>query len=249
MRETFGALLIAHRGESHDAPENTLAAVNLAWERGARAVEIDVRMTADGAIVVAHDPHTKRIGGWRTPIARQTLARLRTLDVGAWKHPRWSGERIPLLREVLATVPPRGRLFVEMKEGPNTVPATEAVLRAAWLSPRQVVVMSFRADTVAAAAEALPEYEVVLLLPARACGSRSAWQQAITKAATLGARGLNPECHRTLDATRIAAAHHAGLAVYTWTVDRAATARRLAAAGIDGITTNRCGWLHARIDG
>lgn len=248
MRPSAAALLIAHRGESREAPENTLAAINLAWTRGALAVEIDVRMTADGAMVVSHDPDTRRIRGPRHPIAKQTLAELRSLDAGAWKHRRWAGERMPLLREALATVPPRGRLFVEMKEGPATVPPTVKDVQSAWLSPRQVLVMSFVPETVAAAARALPENEVVLLLRARDYTARGAWKRVLAKARDLGARGVNAECHHALDAAKIAAAHDAGFTVYTWTVNRVATARRLATAGIDGITTDRCAWMRERLD-
>lgn len=240
-------LLIAHRGESYDAPENTLAAVNLAWARGARAVEIDARMAADGALVVSHDPDTRRIGGPRRPIRRQTLAELRALDAGAWKHRRWTGERVPLLREVLATVPSHGRLFVEMKEGAETVLPLADDLAAAQLSPRQVIVMSFLPETVAAAARALPDCEVCLLLRARDYVPVGHLARAIDYARSLGAHSLDVECHRALDRVKIAAAHAAGLAVYVWTVNRVATARRLVAAGINGITTDRCAWMQAQM--
>jgi len=168
-------LLIAHRGESYDAPENTLAAIHLAWSRGARAVEIDARLTADGALVVSHDPDTRRIGGPRRPIRRQTVEDLRALDAGAWKHRRWTGERIPLLREVLATVPRHARLFIEMKEGADTVPPLVDDVAAAAPRPGQLIVMSFLPETVAAAARALPDCEICLLLRARDYATATRW--------------------------------------------------------------------------
>jgi glycerophosphoryl diester phosphodiesterase len=241
-------LFIAHRGESHDAPENTLAAVHLAWKRSARAVEIDARMSTDGVLVVSHDPDTRRIGGPRARISHQTAAELSRIDAGAWKHRRWTGERIPRLRDVLATVPPLGRLFIEMKEGPETVRPLVVDLARARLSPRQTVVMSFVTETVATAAQSLPEHEVCLLLRARDYARAGAWARAIHSARDLGARGLNVEVHRALDAKKILAAHDAGLTVYTWTVNRIPTARRLALAGIDGITTDRCAWMREQLD-
>jgi glycerophosphoryl diester phosphodiesterase len=171
------------------------------------------------------------------------------LDAGAWKHRRWAGERVPLLRGVLATVPPLGHLFIELKEGPETVPPTVAAVRAAWLSAQQVILMSFLATTVAAAVRALPETEVLLLVRSRDYVSRGGWSRVVARAQALRARGLGVEAHRTLDAARIAAAHDAGLAVYVWTVNRPATARRLATAGIDGITTDRCAWMHSALGG
>ena len=78
-------LIIAHRGESFDAPENTLAAVNLAWERGADAVEIDVQLSKDNKIVVIHDENTKRTGGRNKLVKNQTLKELKELDVGIYR--------------------------------------------------------------------------------------------------------------------------------------------------------------------
>jgi glycerophosphoryl diester phosphodiesterase len=246
MRFPARPLLIAHRGESHDAPENTLAAVRLAWERGAHAVEIDVHLSSDGELVVLHDFDTRRIGGSRTPVARQTAAALRAIDAGAWKHRRWRGEKIPLLSEVLATVPEHGRLFIEIKAGPACVPPLARLLAAGPLEPRQIVVMSFDVATVADAARAFSRSEVCLLLSARQWLPRGALARAIEQARAMGCRGLDLQTHRRLDAAVIEAAHAAGLRVYVWTVDRVPVARRLAEAGIDGITTNRRAWLAAQ---
>lgn len=240
-------LLIAHRGESYDAPENTLAAVRLAWERGAAAVEIDARMSADGVLMVSHDPDTRRIGGPRRALRHQTATELQALDAGAWKHRRWAGERLPRLRDVLATLPPQGRLFVEMKEGPETVPPLVAELRGAGLDDRRIIVMSFLADTVAAAARDLGGCEICLLLRARDFVRKASFARAIDVARGIGCHSLDVEVHAKLDRHVINAAHAAGLAVYVWTVNRVATARRLTAAGIDGITTDRCAWLHAQL--
>src|SRR5438445_6957075 len=107
--------IIAHRGASYDAPENTLASVKLAWEQKADAVEIDVHLSKDGSIVVIHDANTSKVAGVRKRVSDQTLAELKGLDVGRWKGPKWASERIATLDEVLATVPERKRLFIEIK--------------------------------------------------------------------------------------------------------------------------------------
>src|SRR5580698_8356847 len=98
--------IIAHRGSSFEAPENTLAAVNLAWRQRADAVEIDVHLSRDGRLVVIHDSNTRRTTGVNRKVARQTLAELHALDAGRWKGLTWLGEKIPSLEEVLASVPP-----------------------------------------------------------------------------------------------------------------------------------------------
>ena len=93
--------IVAHRGASHDAPENTLASVNLAWKRKAPSVEIDVYLSRDKRVVVYHDKTTKRIGGRDREVKDQTLEELRQLDVGSWKSPKYKGEQVPTLEEVL----------------------------------------------------------------------------------------------------------------------------------------------------
>ena len=108
-------MLIAHRGESLDAPENPLSAITLAWQRGADAVEVDVQLTGDGHVVVMHDPDTRRLTGRRVTVGRATLAELKSLDVGRHKGEKWANERIPELSEVLETVPEGRCLFIELK--------------------------------------------------------------------------------------------------------------------------------------
>jgi glycerophosphoryl diester phosphodiesterase len=148
---------------------------------------------------------------------------------------------------VLATVPAHGRLFVEMKEGPDTVPPLAALLAVAKLSDRQVIVMSFVPATVAAAASFLSSCEICLLLRARDYLPKGALARVLPRARELGCHSLDVELHRRLGPAVIDAAHTAGLAVYVWTVNRIPTARRLATAGIDGITTDRCAWMSEQL--
>src|SRR5262245_58707114 len=107
MTEPFE--IIAHRGSSFSAPENTLAAVRLGWRQGADAAEGDFRLTADGQIVCVHDKTFKRTAGIDHPVAEMTLAEIERLDAGSWKSPEFAGERVPTLDQLLATVPERKR--------------------------------------------------------------------------------------------------------------------------------------------
>jgi len=240
-------LLIAHRGESHDAPENTLAAINLAWQRGARSVEVDLRRSEDGELVVIHDVDTGRIGGPRRPVSSQTLAELRSLDAGSWKHSRWSGERIPLLTEVLMTVPSSGRLFLELKEGPDCVAPLVELLARNGIPDHKVAVLSFDVKTVEAARAALPTVEICQLLAARDWVPGSTRSREIAGATKRGCGSLGIQLHERLRPSTIQSVHTAGLGLYVWTVNRPVTARRLAASGIDGIATDRCAWLAERL--
>jgi Glycerophosphoryl diester phosphodiesterase family len=126
-----GLEIIAHRGASADAPENTLPAMKLAWEQGADAVELDMYLSKDGRIVVFHDTTTKRFDGRERKVAHLTLEEMRGLNVGAWKGEKWAGERVPDLVEILNTIPAGKRAVLEIKCGPEIVPELARVLGAA----------------------------------------------------------------------------------------------------------------------
>ena len=116
-------LIVAHRGASFDAPENTLPAFKLAWEMGADAVEGDFLLTKDGHIVCVHDKKTKKVADQNLVVVQSTLAELQKLDVGLRKNKKFAGTRIPTLPEVFATVPIGKKIFVEVKCGPEIIPA------------------------------------------------------------------------------------------------------------------------------
>ena len=91
-------LIVAHRGASHAAPENTSAAFELAWQQNADAIEADFRLSRDGQIVCIHDATTQRTAGVDRIVAQSTLAELKALDVGAWKDPQFKGHGFLLWR-------------------------------------------------------------------------------------------------------------------------------------------------------
>ena len=108
-------LVIAHRGDVANAPENTLPAFLSAYERGADGIELDVRMTRDRQLVVFHDRALKRTGGGRGLVSNATLDEVRALDVGGWFAPEFRGEQAPTLDEVFDLLPPDYLINVEMK--------------------------------------------------------------------------------------------------------------------------------------
>lgn len=240
--------IIGHRGASFDAPENTLAAVNLAWQQGADAVEIDIQFSRDQQIVVIHDDDTVRIGGRPGLVRDQTVAELRRLDAGSWKGPNWVGERYPSLEAVIATIPAGKRLFVEVKCGPECIPAFQKA--AANCQPAQLVPIGFSAMTMGLLKRALPELEVALVADLE----QDAAGQAIPSASHLreaaraqGLDALDVDGNGPVDAAFVREAKRDGLRLYVWTVDDPARARQLMTAGIDGITTNRPGWLRKEL--
>lgn len=243
--------IIAHRGASKDAPENTLASVQLAWAQGADAVEIDVQFSRDGQLVVIHDDTTRRTARLRKPVRAQTLAELQTLDAGRWKAARFAGEKIPTLGEVLATVPDGKRLFVEIKCGADCVRAFVDAFRSSGLTPEQVVPIGFARPTMALVKQALPALEVCWVADFHRTlrGWAPPAAELIALAKDAGLDGLDVDGRGPVDAAFAQQVHDAGLRLYIWTVDAPTKARRLLAAGVDGLTTNRPGWLRAQLEG
>ena len=147
-RRALAQEIVAHRGASDAAPENTLAAFRLAWKLGADLIEGDFYLTTDGHIVTIHDKTTKRTAGKDLPVAQSTLAELRQLDVGVWKAPQYRGQRIPTLAEVLAVVPPGKKILIEIKCGPEIVPQLKTELAQSSLKPAQTIVIAFDESVV-----------------------------------------------------------------------------------------------------
>src|SRR5438552_2183206 len=156
--DNWAMQIIAHRGASFDAPENTLPAIRLAWEQGADAVEVDVHLSRDSRVAVIHDANTRKVAGVNSKICDQTWAELQKLDVGCWKNRRWAGVCIPSLEDVLATVPKGKRLFIEVKCGEQFIAAAAASLQNRC--GKQVVVIGFSLPTMQKVKAAFPELEV-----------------------------------------------------------------------------------------
>lgn len=115
----LGIQAVCHRGANRFAPENTLAAARLSFEQGADYVEVDVRESADGEIIVIHDPTVDRTTNGSGRVIDMTAAELRALDAGTWFSPHFSGERLPLLSEVIELAQAYGRkLYIENKSVP-----------------------------------------------------------------------------------------------------------------------------------
>ena len=151
-----GPWVVAHRGASQAAPENTLPAFDLAWALGADAIEGDFYLSKDGVIVCIHDRNTKRVAGTNLVVKDATLGELKGLDVGGWHSAKYKGTRVPTIAEVFETVPRGGKIFIEVKCGVEIVdPLTEAI-KASGLRDDQVVVICFTAAVIKGMKAKLP---------------------------------------------------------------------------------------------
>lgn len=237
--------IIAHRGASYLAPENTVASAKLAWEKNADAVEVDVYLSADEQVVVIHDRTTKRTAGEELDVATSTAEQLRCLDVGSFKNEAYAGERIPVLEEIIETLPAGKRLFVEIKCGPEVLPALERIIAESG-KRSQIVIIGFGFDTVTASKRLMPDLPTYWLVGTKKDEQTEQWiphsGALADQAAAAGLDGLNVHwAGITKEFAR--SVRKAGLGLYVWTVNDSVEAARLAKIGIDGITTDRPGWL------
>jgi glycerophosphoryl diester phosphodiesterase len=245
-------LIIAHRGASADAPENTLAAFRLAWEQGADGIEGDFRLSSDGRIVCIHDEDTARVAGSSQSVKDTPFAELQALDVGAWKGARWRGERIASLEEVLANVPTGKQVVLELKSGPEIVKPLASVLEQSSTMDNNVLLISLVDETVA---------ECKRRLPAVRCHWLSGYEQrsgggwtptadeVIASVRRLGADGFGSKSKpEYFDADFIEQLRTAGIGEFhVWTVDDPAVAQFYANLGAWGITTNRPALIRAAL--
>ncbi|MER7664464.1 MULTISPECIES: glycerophosphodiester phosphodiesterase family protein [unclassified Streptomyces] len=245
-------VIFAHRGASAYAPENTLAAVDLAADMGFAWVENDVQRTKDGELVVVHDDSLARTtdveqrfparSPWK--VKDFTAAEIATLDAGSWFGPKWSGARVPTLKQYLNRVEDNGqKLLLEIKK-PELYPGIEKdtlrVLRQeGWLDRGHVrcrlVIQSFGAASVREVHRQRPDVTTGFLgtPPVADLPSYAAFTDQINPTYSTLTADYVTAVHR------LKGAHGKRLQVNTWTVDDAANAGRVAGYGVDGIITNK----------
>ena len=239
-------LNLAHRGASAYAPANTLAAFRRAEELGADGVELDVHLSADGALVVIHDFTVDATTDGHGRVRDMTLAELKRLDAGSWFDPRFAGERIPTLEEVVEALGERMILNIELKSpswrSEGLEQAVVELVEARRLD-RRVILSSFNPWTVWRLRRLAPHLTIGLLYDANlALPLRRAWLRPL-----LRPKALHPH-HRLVTARYVAWAHAKGYRVYTWTVNDPAEMRRLIALQVDGIITDRPDVLRREIE-
>lgn len=228
--------IVAHRGASSEAPENTAAAFRRALAIGVDAVELDVHLSADGEPVVIHDPMLGRTADGSSLVRDLPLAALRRFDAGRWFSEGFAGERIPTLAEALEILRPV-RVIIEIKNGPIYYPeiASRVAAVARTAGHRSVTVSSFDHHVLLTLHALAPEIETAVLFSARPVDPPRLARDA-------QAQCLHPHWgFATPDL--IESAHAAGLRVEVWTVDDPAEMAELTDRGVDGIMTNVPGRL------
>ncbi|MDA3925377.1 MAG: glycerophosphodiester phosphodiesterase family protein [Kiritimatiellae bacterium] len=236
-------LLTAHRGASHDAPENTLAAFNLAWEKGADGIEGDFYLTSDGHIVCIHDASTKRTGDTNLTVSASTLAELKAVDVGSYKGKQWAGERIPTFQEVIATIPAGKYIHVELKMGVEIVEPIAKILEESSLTSDQIIIICFNKEVVAAAKKRLPDCRVLWLVSIKDEGPSA--EEVLEVLKTTGADGVATSANaKVIDKDYVRTVQANGSYKFNvWTVNSGGLAVQFKEMGLEAITTDRPAYL------
>ncbi|MFE0731845.1 glycerophosphodiester phosphodiesterase [Streptomyces antibioticus] len=244
--------VIAHRGASAYAPENTLAAVDEAAARGVVWVENDVQRTKDGELVVIHDDSLRRTtdveevfpdrAPWK--VADFTAAEIARLDAGGWFGPAYADTRVPTLKEYVDRVERNHqKLLLEIKN-PALYPGVEAqtlklLSNEGWLDPRhlsgRLIVQSFSADSLRTVHDLKPAVRTGLLgtPPVAELPSYAGFADLVNPSHTTLSRSYVDAVHA------LTGPHGRRMEVFAWTVDDAPAARTVAGYGVDGIISNR----------
>ena len=237
-----GTIIVAHRGASADAPENTMAAFNEAWRQGADAIEGDFRLTKDGQIIAMHDGDTGRTSGQKLVVSKTDWSTLKKLDAGSWKGAKWKGEKIPLLSEILASMPQGKGIFIEIKCGPEIVQKLSEVITQSKIPRKLITIISFNKEVVRAIKKHDPKLTANWLSdlkPKKGEDISSKLAEAIQTLKDIKADGLGAKAVDSLAAKLGSTLKQHGLGFHVWTVDTAAQGRRFVKAGVHSVTTNK----------
>lgn len=219
--------IVAHRGNSSSAPENTIASCNAA--RGfADWVEFDVRVTLDNELILMHDETVDRTTNGSGEVGYMMFAECRHLDAGSWFAPQFSGELVPLMSEAVLAIMPDMRPFIDRKTGPAVMYVD--LIRSLRIE-HEAVIIAFDWDFLK---------EVETLSPAIRTGALGSGPLTLAEIQAIQARGIDfiDWAHSAVTAETIDLVHAYGMELHAWTVNDADRIQALIDSGIDGITTD-----------
>lgn len=239
-------LIIAHRGASSEAPENTLAAFQLAMDQGCDGIELDIHLTKDGKLVVIHDENIKRTTNGEGIVGEMTAAELKKYDAGSWFSRKYKGEKIPLLEEVFEIVPREILINIEIKNIPSFYQGIEKKL-SDFLNRSnrmdQVLVSSFDYLCLYRLKQMNPAIKIGLLYYEN-------FQDYFGLANHFGlpVESMQPS-FKTLQEHDVRIAIESGLKIFPWTVNSKSNMEKMIRYGVTGIITNYPKRLKFLLDG
>jgi len=229
---------VAHRGASYLAPENTMASIRLAWELGADAAECDVMLSSDHRVVLSHDKNLKKLTGENLEVSEtpwDQLSRL-TIKLKESNLPEYENETIPLLADVLGTIPEDRMLVIEIKTGQEILPHLHKTVDAHWKSGK-ISFIAFDFETILAAKSMYPDVPCYYLSMLK-----NDFKKHFDLAVAKGLDGVDLR-HAMITPSLVEQCHTAGLDVWCWTVNDPETAIKMKEMGVSALTTDRPAWL------
>ena len=242
-------LIIAHRGASGEAPENTMVAFKLAWELGADGIEGDFHLTRDGHIVAIHDKDTNKVtkGKNKLIVKKTSLKELQSLDVGSWKNETYSKARIPTLEDVIDSLPEGKKFFIEIKCGTEImkplIKVIDLKVKERPILKTNISFISFDKDVIKSCRTQWPDIEANYLESYKKIKGISKWAPnenevfrllKLSLASGIGTQAnkevLNPKFIKRLRLNQ--------LSFHCWTINDVETARHFRDLGVDSITTD-----------
>ncbi|NOY38228.1 MAG: glycerophosphodiester phosphodiesterase [Chlorobi bacterium] len=235
-------LVIAHRGGSYNAPENTLAAFRKAMEMGADMIEIDVEQTKDSVVIVMHDKTVDRTTDGSGPVDSLRYRYIKTLDAGNWFDKRFKGEKVPTLDEVLKLIDGKVKLLIEIKDGSERYPGIERRTVKAVRQYRAcswVIVQSFNIKAIERVKALDPEIKTFYLLGRNFKIFYQTFMENKSRPdpPVFDFDGIAAH-YSVLDAASVNNIKQSGLGIFCWTVDDIATMKKMMDAGVDGVITD-----------
>lgn len=228
-------MVIAHRGFSGRYPENTLRSFQEALNLPVDAIELDVRRTKDGVLIVIHDETVDRTTDGKGRVRDMTWSEIQKLDAGFWKGSKFAGERIPKLKEALELINGQKVVFLEIKEPDTTEQIVETLRQIDALS--WVKIGSFHPQAIATAKKLAPEISSSLIGGAKVGANDEAFVNFVKEALQCGANSITVN-YPALTPGRIHYCHQRCLFVGTWTVNNAKLAEQMVAMGVDAVASD-----------
>ena len=244
--------IIAHRGASFDAPENTLASVNLAWEQNIHYVEVDVKLTKDGILVVFHDDTTIRFNQINKPVREYNFRELAAIDVGIFKGEQWKNESIPTLEEVLKTIPENSKLVIELKDGPEVKNALAQLEKRNVKIWKQLEFISFNYETICMAKKMFLNNKCLLLLnldyDSETKKNAPSNNDIIHKIKQNNLDGIDVFAGEMANESFFKTMHQEKFEIYLWTINTVEHAMQYLPFSPHGLTSDKPKWMKEQLN-
>lgn len=235
---------ISHRGESLDAPENSLAAFKLSLERKTDGMECDVRLSADGQVVVCHDANTLRTGSAFLTVEKTSYADLQKIHISGALEDIYPDEKIPLLSETFQYLGKDREYYIELKGSDLAlIPAVKEIVEASGVDHKQIVFIAFSEAMIKEMKLAMPQCRALWLNSLIRDYGRVTPEELVAKLQELGVDGIDANANPETDAELVKAVHDAGMIYAVWTIDNPYQADHFIQLGVDAVTSNRAARL------